>query len=132
MDVTITCDLVTRYIPLGVEDTLLLEDLGEDGDGRVDRVGDDTDESLGAVFGTGNSQISDDRGVGVLDDVSAMSIRESDSRMGCAYDLGLTKRSSRVIPGFLGTPAGMMTSSAPVKASLMLSISANALLLALS
>lgn len=32
----------------------------------------------------------------------------------------LTKRSSRVIPGFLGTPAGMMTSSAPVKASLML------------
>jgi hypothetical protein len=51
---------------LGVKDTLLLVDLGPDGNGRVDGVGNDTDVSVRAVFGTCNSQISDDRGVGVL------------------------------------------------------------------
>jgi len=56
-----TCDSL-----LGVKDTLLLVDLGPDGNGRVDGVGNDTDVSVRAVFGTGNSQISDNRGVGVL------------------------------------------------------------------
>jgi hypothetical protein len=49
-----------------VKDTSLLEDLGEDGDGGVDRVGDDQDVSLGCVLGNGLGKVSDDRGVGVL------------------------------------------------------------------
>lgn len=52
--------------PLLVKDALLLVDLGEDGDGRVDGVSDDTDESLGAVLGTGLGEVTDNRGVGVL------------------------------------------------------------------
>jgi hypothetical protein len=51
---------------LGVKDTLLLVDLGPDGDGRVDGVGNDTNVGVGAVLGTSESQISDDRSVGVL------------------------------------------------------------------
>jgi hypothetical protein len=49
-----------------VKDTGLLEDLGEDGDGRVDWVGDDQDEGLWRVLGHGLGKVSDDRGVGVL------------------------------------------------------------------
>jgi hypothetical protein len=49
-----------------VKDTLLLVDLGPDGDGRVDRVGNDTNVGIGAVLGTSESQVSHDRGVGVL------------------------------------------------------------------
>lgn len=49
-----------------VEDTGLLEDLGEDWDGGVDRVGDDEDVSLGRVLSNGLGEVSDDRGVGVL------------------------------------------------------------------
>lgn len=52
--------------PLLVKDALLLQDLGEDGDGGVDGVRDDTDESLGAVLGTGLGEVTDDRCVGVL------------------------------------------------------------------
>lgn len=52
--------------PLLVKDTLLLQDLGEDGDSGVDGVRDDTDESLGAVLGTGLGEVTDDRSVGVL------------------------------------------------------------------
>jgi hypothetical protein len=49
-----------------VKDTGLLEDLGEDGDGGVDRVGDDQDVGLGGVLGDGLGEGLDDRGVGVL------------------------------------------------------------------
>lgn len=50
---------------LGVEDTLGLEDLGRDGDGRVDGVGDDEDESLGGDLGRNLDQALDDAGVDV-------------------------------------------------------------------
>jgi len=52
--------------PLGVKDTVLLQDLGKDGNGRVDRVGDDEDHGGGGVLGGGLGEVSDDRGVGVL------------------------------------------------------------------
>jgi hypothetical protein len=52
---------------LGVKDTGLLEDFSEDGDGRVDGVGDDADHGLGAVLGTCLGEVSDDGGVGVLE-----------------------------------------------------------------
>lgn len=50
---------------LGVVDTGLLEDLGADGDGRVDGVGDDEEVSVGGVLGSGLGEIADDGGVGV-------------------------------------------------------------------
>lgn len=50
---------------LGVVDTGLLQDLGGDGDGAVDRVGDDEDVGLGGVLGDGLGEVADDGGVGV-------------------------------------------------------------------
>jgi hypothetical protein len=66
---------------LGVVDALGLEDLGGDGDGRVDlyrlararsetisqayRVGDDEDVGLGGVLSSGLGEVADDGGVGV-------------------------------------------------------------------
>lgn len=47
----------------GVEDTGGLEDLGGNGDGGVDRVGDDQYESLGAELGNALDQIADDASV---------------------------------------------------------------------
>ena len=45
---------------LWVEHTLLLEDLGDDRDGRVDGVGDDKDERLGRVLCDASREIADD------------------------------------------------------------------------
>lgn len=50
---------------LGVVDTGLLQDLGGDGNGAVDRVGDNEDVGLGAVLGDGLGEVTDDGGVGV-------------------------------------------------------------------
>lgn len=50
---------------LGVVDTGSLEDLGADGDGRVDGVGDDEDLGLGGGLGNSLGQVADDGGVGV-------------------------------------------------------------------
>jgi hypothetical protein len=50
---------------LGVVDTLGLEDLGGDGDGRVDGVGDDEDVGVGGVLSSGLGQVADNGGVGV-------------------------------------------------------------------
>ena len=49
----------------GVVDTLVLEDLGADGDGRVDRVADDEDVGIWARLSAGLSEVADDGGVGV-------------------------------------------------------------------
>lgn len=56
---------------LGVVDTLSLEDLGADGDGRVHRVGNDEDLGLGSGDGNGLGQIAHNRGVGVEQIVTA-------------------------------------------------------------
>lgn len=50
---------------LGVVHAGLLEDLGADGDGRVDRVGNDGQVGLGAVLGASGGEIPDDGGVGL-------------------------------------------------------------------
>jgi len=50
---------------LWVVDALALEDLGGDGDGAVDRVGDDEDVGVRAVLGAGLGEVADDGGVGV-------------------------------------------------------------------
>lgn len=51
--------------PLGVKDTLLLEDLCDDGDGRVDGVGDDENESLGCGLCDADGDVADNAGVDV-------------------------------------------------------------------
>lgn len=53
-------------LPLGVVHAGLLQRLGEDGDGRVDGVGDDEDEGLGAGVGNGLSEGRADTGVDFL------------------------------------------------------------------
>lgn len=73
-----------------VKDTGLLEHLGEDGDGRVDRVGNNQDVGLGRVLGNGLGEVSDDRGVGVLGLARDSVIRAKRRRS------KLTKRSSRL------------------------------------
>lgn len=50
---------------LGVKDALGLEDLSRDRDGRVDRVGDDKDESVGGNLGSNLNQSLDDSSVDV-------------------------------------------------------------------
>lgn len=50
---------------LGVVDTTGLVDLGADGDGRVDGVGDDEEVGLGGGLGAGLGEVTDDGGVGV-------------------------------------------------------------------
>ena len=50
---------------LGVEDALSLEDLGRDGDGRVDGVGNDEDEGIGSDLGGNLDEALDDAGVDV-------------------------------------------------------------------
>jgi hypothetical protein len=48
---------------LGVEDTGSLKDLGGDGDGRVHRVGDNEDESLGGKLGDALDETFHDSGI---------------------------------------------------------------------
>ena len=48
---------------LGVEDAGGFEDLGRDGNGAVDGVGDDEDVGVGAVGGDAFDEVADDAGV---------------------------------------------------------------------
>lgn len=50
-------------VPLGVVGALLLENLGNDGDGRVDRVRDDKNKGLGRVLSNANSNVANDTGI---------------------------------------------------------------------
>lgn len=52
-----------EYAPLGVEDAVLLEHFSNDGDGRVDGVGDDKDECLGRDRGDSSSKVTNDTSV---------------------------------------------------------------------
>lgn len=56
---------------LGVVDTGLLEDLGDNGHGAVDGVGDDEDFGIRGGFGSGFGEVADDGGVGVEEIVTA-------------------------------------------------------------
>lgn len=51
---------------LGVKDTVFLEDLGDDGDGRVDWVRDDEDEGFGCCGGDTCGEIADDASVDLI------------------------------------------------------------------
>ena len=97
---------------LGVENTGVLEDLGGNGDGGVDGVGDDKDESLGAVLGDTLDQITDNAGVDLEKVITG--------HTGLTFFIGQFGSSNCVIFGLdlRGIPAGMTTTSAPVRAFL--------------
>ena len=64
---------------LGVVGVVLLQDLAEDGDGGVDRVGDDRKEGVRAVLGAGLGNGGDDGSVGVEEIVTGHSGLAGDS-----------------------------------------------------
>ena len=53
-------------VPLGVKNAMFLEDLSDDGDCRVDGVGDDEDECLGTGRGDTNGQVVNDSSVDLV------------------------------------------------------------------
>ena len=57
---------------VGIVHTSLLEDLSGDGNGGVNRVGDDGNHSLGADLGGSLSKVSNNRSVGVEQIISEM------------------------------------------------------------
>lgn len=103
---------------LGVVDALVLEDLGGDGDGRVD---------LKYFLLVTSSSFAPRNGSYVLTGLAITRMLASGQESAQALAKSRTiealvlKRSSRVIPGLRGTPAGMRTISAPVKHSLRFS-----------
>jgi hypothetical protein len=52
-----------KNVPFGVENTMFLEDLGDNGDCRVDGVGDDKDECFGSRRGDANGQVMNNASV---------------------------------------------------------------------
>ena len=97
----------TRTALLSVVDAGGLEDLGEDRDGRVDRVGDDEREGLGAVGGDALCEVAADAGVDLRETGEAVAGQVSDGQVESrgvgsreksreGRD-GTLKRSSRVI-----------------------------------
>ena len=68
---------IKRRVPeeaLGVKDASLLECCGNDRDSRVDWVGDDKDVCLGRNAGNGGCEVADNRGIGLQNDQSALSL----------------------------------------------------------
>ena len=59
--------------PLRIKDTVLLEDLGDDGDGRVNGVGDDKDERLWRALRDTGGEVADDACVD-LDEMRRVSL----------------------------------------------------------
>lgn len=99
---------------LGVELAGGLEDLGGDGDGAVDGVGDDENEGFGAVLGDALDEVSDDAGVDLEQIVTGH------ARLACCPLWLVSAGTCFVYSCHLrGIPAGMTTSSAPVKAFFM-------------
>lgn len=49
--------------PLGIKDALLFKNLGDNGDSRVDRVGNDQNVGLGSVLGHTLDQIADNASI---------------------------------------------------------------------
>jgi hypothetical protein len=101
---------------LGVENALGLEDLGGDGDGRVDGVRDNEDESVGGNLGSNLNKALDDTGVDVEKIVTGhagLTWKQPSSEFALAdiTHQGL-KRYIR------GMPAGMTMISASLKAAL--------------
>jgi hypothetical protein len=61
-------------VPLGVKDTVLLENFGDNWNGGVDRVRNHQDESLGAGLGDASSKIADDTSVDLTSEHISISV----------------------------------------------------------
>jgi len=81
--------------------------------GNTHWVGDDANVGFWAVFGACLGQITDNGGIGV--EKICCQLARCILNDGQIIQLNLP---SRVMPGFLGTPAGIMTISAPLRQSL--------------
>lgn len=53
-------------VPLGIENTEFLEDLSNDGNGRVNRVGDDQYEGFGSSGRDSSGKIFDNAGIDLM------------------------------------------------------------------
>ena len=60
-------------MPLGIENTVLLENLGNNGHSRVDRVRDNKDESLRSSRCDASCQVTDDASVDLVSSSAANS-----------------------------------------------------------
>lgn len=58
MSTACPCGCRLRISPLGVKDTVLLEDFGDNGDCRVHRVRDDEDEGLWGVLRDAGGEVA--------------------------------------------------------------------------
>ena len=115
---------------LGVVDALGLEDLGDDGDGRVDLCGGQRDPMVRNVMAAPLTGLEMTRML-ALGEASAAALARSRTmealvlkRSTAVVSLDSTQSAhsngyapSRVMPGLRGTPAGMRTISASVRAS---------------
>jgi hypothetical protein len=98
---------------LGVKDTGGLEDFGGDWDCGVDGVGDDEEIGLWTVLGGALDEITDDTGVDLEEIITGH------TRLAFFVISACLVTFLRVVGCVRGTPAGMTTMSAPVKACFM-------------
>ena len=94
---------------LGVVDALGLEDLSGDGDGRVDL--------RQSVHGFYKCRIIVRTGLEMMRMLASGACSAAALARSRTMEALVLKRSSRVMPGLRGTPAGMTTISAPLRAS---------------
>ena len=95
---------------LGVVDTLRLEDLSSDGNGRVDL------DHVNCVQRVNNVTVL--TGLAMMRMLASGQVSAQAAARSRTMEAFVLKRSSRVMPGLRGTPAGMRTISAPVRHSL--------------
>ena len=102
---------------LGVVGPFGLEDLGTDGHSAVDRIRYHKDVCVRGGVCDGFGEVTDDGRVGV-EEVYRLRLSGDIAGIGKPRLGGLEQGDlpSRVMPGFRGTPAGMRTISAPVRA----------------
>lgn len=102
---------------LGVIDTLLFEDFSSNGHSGVDWVGDDVEQCLGAVLAACSDEVTHNACINLCE-YKRRGEGGLSSGLYCIPSSSVTlNKSSRVMPGLRGTPAGMMTTSAPLSAA---------------
>lgn len=63
-------DVICAYAPLRIEDTMLLEDFGDNRDSRVYRVGDHKNKSLWCILCDTGSEVTNDTSVDLKEIIS--------------------------------------------------------------
>ena len=81
---------------------MLLHDFRKDGNSRVDRIRNNTDNSLGGEFGSSNGQVLDDSRIDIEQIVSGHTLPQ----------VSQGPQEDKLLTGLRGTPAGMTIMSA--------------------